>query len=677
MKKNNKKKLKSFFKTIFASTMVGLVSLACVGCMGNPPDGNGDDDFNALDMYGTKVLYRPDSYDFSGNTGGTEDQPNDYYGKYAYYIMQALYDNYGVLNKNSNRHFYKYNQDLYDLGTDYYPYLYDSIRYKPESVGNVTKIVTNNNGEISEETGNFVVVSVNENVNWNWTFYKGGGNLTDFKLLPAFYDNAYYANYDEDALRVVSNGISFNLYDVKNDIDDAIKQNYENSSYITEYQKIFYSSSNNEADYKNYSDFTKALEYVVYCYSLDLEPNQISVTSQEAYPYYSLTVSGFNTTTTEDESSSASLALESIKQTFNKTASYVGLSSRQITKIKNWIAENIVGKTALSSPDVFTEYNNVKLVKTINGDSVTYAYDYSGATSTVISGFKRDYRNVIDKIVGGVCNDVKIGGDSSTGEDLTIDNKFLASEITEYAGSTFVIQDDANFPAPENATGTAIKPLEYQSVTLMLNKKTNLDTIWVALKYDADLDGTQEGVFGDKYIEILVELNYYNHAKNQYQTLQSQIAKVYDGAYDIDYMGGGSASAGMPEAPEGHTSGVEFDFNQSVTIDQFNTNIGNGILKTDVGQSNYNGSVLVSQSPLVLVGSTNVRKYYSLLEPAETEQITSGTTYISGKLNPAMFAGTDGCDYVEITYKVLKKKGDTNTNYKFYTGIALVADSNA
>ena len=43
-----------------------------------------------ISMYGTKVLYRPDTYDFNINSGGSTEKPNDYYGDYAYSILRQL-----------------------------------------------------------------------------------------------------------------------------------------------------------------------------------------------------------------------------------------------------------------------------------------------------------------------------------------------------------------------------------------------------------------------------------------------------------------------------------------------------------------------------------------------------------------------------------------------------------
>ena len=116
--------------------------------------------------------------------------------------------------------------------------------------------------------------------------------------------------------------------------------------------------------------------------------------------------------------------------------------------------------------------------------------------------------------------------------------------------------------------------------------------------------------------------------------------------------------------------GKLFGSNKSyIEVGAFNTEIGNGILKTDVGEAGYSAKVYVSQSPLVLVGTTNVRKYYSLIESGIDEGLADNHSYITGKLNPEMFTGSDGCDYLELTYKVIKKNGDLDTNYKFYSGV--------
>ena len=169
------------------------------------------------------------------------------------------------------------------------------------------------------------------------------------------------------------------------------------------------------------------------------------------------------------------------------------------------------------------------------------------------------------------------------------------------------------------------------------------------------------------------------------QTIRSAVTRVYDGPYYIDFLGEYDAADYDIAIPNGHQSGVAFEeigqkfsgsnspFPDAIRVNAFNPDVGSGILKTDTSVNNYDGSVLVSQSPLVITGLTNLRKYYSLIESQINEEgVAADHSYISGRLNSDMFAGSDGCDYLEITYKVIKKNGDGNTNYKFYTGLAFV-----
>ena len=92
---------------------------------------------------------------------------------------------------------------------------------------------------------------------------------------------------------------------------------------------------------------------------------------------------------------------------------------------------------------------------------------------------------------------------------------------------------------------------------------------------------------------------------------------------------------------------------------------------TDVGRDGkYTGAPYISEEPLVLVGTNEARRYYELVVPADGEDL-GGQTYSTGRLNPNKFKGQ--CEYLEITYKVLKdNKDDRNKNYKFFTGISWI-----
>lgn len=717
------------------------MAFVCVGCMGSTPedyeDPNTDfEDTKTLDMYGIKVLYRPDSYDFNEGSGGTADEENDYYGKYAYNIMEQLYGIYAISNTDvAGNYIQGYAPQFYpeqvenpepgkEYGTkaDFLPYLYDSMRYKIDTLGTVNNIEIKsgefiirleptesdpNNIEVykngqkldhsnPEYTSNFTkysselttftdyyIVGANTQAGWNWSFDYDIENIKSFLSIQD--------SWNTNSPITINN----HLYGTFYTESDYNNYNQHYDSITDKYQQNFLSSGG-VAEYSLYSQFTKALEYVIYSYALDLEPATITVehlsspvTIGGTDYYYSMNVAGYEP---EGENSSVEVALNKIKNLFNKCGSFVGLTSLQITKIENWILENVIGAAAYSN-DTITTFSNVKEVIDYNKPSSegaytrTYEFDTSSDVSSV--EFGRRYEEVVHNIIDGVCTLVSIGNNGEGGGNVNIDERFLASEIKEYAGNTFVIGDDANFPKyEEGQSDVAILPLEYQSVVLMLNKLQFIENMYIALKYDADLSGTEEGKFGSEYIEIQVDLNYYNHANDVYCTLASKVAKVYDGPYDIEYMPfDGDSGAGDDIAPYDHVSGVEFSsigkmwkdnpLGDVLPVNAFNPEIGNKVLMTeDMEATNYDGTVLVSRSPLVLLGTTDVRKWYSIVEPTENDPLVDADhTYISGRLNHEMFKGSDGCDYLEITYKVLKKPGDANKNYKFYTGIALIDSS--
>lgn len=731
--------MKKIWMRIFSICLICCMAFVCVGCMGSTPEDYEDsdtdfEDTKTLDMYGIKVLYRPDSYDFNTGSGGTAEEENIYYGQYAYYIMTTLYNIYAlpIYNEDEgtiNNDLIKYAQQFTTNDKEeFLPYLYDSVRYKVDTLGTVNNIEVKEGQDVITikylEDGSFEIYKNStklENTSEEYSTYTTKYNLNTFEnyyLVGANYQNGWNWSFDydlpptgyeqEEQTTSLDAYLNFrsgdNYYDkpiIDNNhlyntfiyIDDTPSFNVENyySLYFdtTIYQQNFLTSATGaslEKNYDAYSEFTKALEYAIYCYALDLEPNQITVSHSPSTVggteyFYSMNVSGF---VAEGTKSSVDVALEYIQNLFNETGSFVGLTQLQITKIENWILQNIIGPTAYSN-DMINIFSNITEVRTYNGTDyeVSYKFDANDASSVE---FGRRYQEVVHNIIEGVCSLVSISGE---GGDANIDERFLASEIKEYAGNTFIIGDDANFPKyEEGQSEVAILPLEYQSVVLMLNQLQFIENMYIALKYDADLSGTTEGQFGTDYIEIQVDLNYYNHANNVYCTLASEVAKVYDGPYDIEYMPfDGENGAGDGIAPADHVSGVEFSsigkmwennyFGDALPVNAFNPNIGNQILMTeDMKATNYDGSILVSRSPIVLVGTTDVRKWYSIVEPTEDDPLVDENhTYISGKLNHEMFAGQDGCDYLEITYKVLKKPGDANKNYKFYTGIAIIDSS--
>ena len=709
--------------------MIFCFALVGVGCAGSGlskedyEEGFDDEDLEdakVVDMYGAKVLYRPDDYDYDEGSGAGEGETNNYYGAYAYYILQDLFDIYGLLGDTPEQLIIGTPENpgrLPNFNEENLSYLYDSMRYQVDTLGYVTlsqKVLVDDFGNISarleqpvsiEETGGeaYYILGADTNVKWDWSLVANSDTSNELLKAYIYNDETIVASNDGGVTVSQGNKVFLNSTGVPSDVVDNY-YSYVDTFNSTLYQTL-YLSSNTDAtlapyDELSYSGLVKALEYVIYCYAVDLDPGEIEINFNDDYTY------DIEVQITDSRRGTVDEAVESAKQTFRILGAYVGLVDRQIEKIEAWILDNIIGRSTVEADDSFTSYTggqtdaNLGVVEFLAVDEEgEYILDEEGNVIIVGYGFEtaqssssllgRDYETAVENIVAGVCENVSIG--NIDGEDITIDQRFLASNIMEYAGNTFVVGDDSNFVLPGQGSMSDlgnIYPLEYQSVVLMLDREIYLDGIMIALKYDAGLDGTVEDVYDEtKYIDIIVDLNYYNSATKERQVLASRQVRVYDGPFDNNYQldydiknpdpnDYPAQGGGAPEnLPKDHTNVINFDNLGQIHIGEFNVNIGDNILMTDVGTvGNYTSRPYVSTEPLKLVGTSKVINYYEVVEYGsnpeyDTDDLPEGQTYISGRLNPAMFGGSDGCDYIEITYKVLKKAGDTETNYKFYTGL--------
>lgn len=620
-------------------------------------------------LYGTKVLYRPDSYNYDEGSGATDGGTNDYYGKYAYLIINYLYNIYEIaLNDNTKP---SIQSNIPNLTEEYaqfmIPYLYDSMRYQVNTVGTVTsrQVVNPNNITVNLPSfQQYQIVGADTSVAWNW------GAPYDMTLLNnnAQDTNAFLTYIEEQYNGYVlnNNNIYGRYYDEASFID-GISAYYARAAYTTTLMN-YYLGTDDETNYKEYSDFVKALEYAIYCYAVDLEPAEVRVTfASDGAP--NVQVTGYD---------SVDSALAKAKENFQILGSFVGLADRQIEKIEEWVLDNIIGEDVVDNADYFYTYSNVTEVVTVdeNGE-YSYSYEFDTMSSRIELG--RDYEGTVANIIQNVCNEVSIGNDG--GSDVTIDQRFPASEVMEYAGVANNVYSDSSFAVPgQENSADKIRPYEYQSIVFMVKEEVSVDGVGIALKYDSGLDGTTEGVYGEEYLDIIVDLNYYNNATDTLTVLESMQVRVYDGPWDQenvywdwpDGTGGKSMDAEETGAPEDHYSGIYFG-GVDIELGAFKTDIGDGVLMTDVGKNGYSASLLISEKPLVLVGTTDVRKYYEIVEPGsselDNEQIPDGYTYLSGRFNSDMFGGAEGCDYLEVTFKVLKRVGDTTPNrYKFYAG---------
>ena len=619
-------------------------------------------------LYGTKVLYRPDDYNYDEGSGATGGGTNDYYGKYAYGIINYLYnvymiavaDNSSMSIQNNNPNFFLEN----------IPYLYDSMRYQVNTVGTVTsrQVVNPNNITVNLPSfQQYQIVGADTSVAWNW------GAPYDMTLLNNnARDTNAFLTYIEEQYNgyVLSNNNIYGRYYDETSFLDGILAHYTSDPYTTTLMNYYLGTENDyETEEQEYSDFVKALEYAIYCYAVDFDPAEVYVTfASDGAP--NVKVTGYD---------SVDSALERAKENFQILGSFVGLADRQIEKIEEWVLDNIIGRDVVDNSDYFYTYSNVTEVVTVdeNGE-YSYSYEFDTMSSRIELG--RDYEGTVANIIQNVCSEVSIGNDA--GSDVTIDQRFPASEVMEYAGVANNVYSDSSFAVPgQENSADKIRPYEYQSIVFMVNEEVRVDGVGIALKYDSGLDGTTEGVYGEEYLDIIVDLNYYNNATDTLTVLKSRQIRVYDGPWDQDNVywdwadgtGGKGFDAEETGAPENHYSGIYFDGVDIERLGVFKTDIGDGVLMTDVGENGYSSSLLISEDPLVLVGTTDVRKYYEIVEPGsselDNELIPDGYTYLSGRFNSDMFSGAEGCDYLEVTFKVLKRKRDTTPNrYKFYAG---------
>lgn len=716
--------MKKIFAKIFSMVIVLCMCVLGTGCFGV---GDGLDYFSDLwnrfqsgeisedeyyqelaksqessQLYGTKVLYRPESYDYSGNSGGTQEEENDYYGKYAWQILGRLELIYGVsdqeaelliIDKNNPDDPYD-DERYYTFNTDTLPYLYDSIRYQVDKRLTVTQQIAfdgTNWSETSELDDQYIALSANLDNAWNWSFAIDEDDATQ---RPYLYENVQATIIQKTDGRIITSfGSNFK------DLFSA----YYTRADVTENYLETYIGATDDYLYQDYSDFVKALEYVIYCYSLDLTPGQVIVepvmtTTQEGVTkYYSVKV--VETSNGQQIELSADQALEQIKEVFDQLGAYVGVAERNKEKIANWILENVIGSAAMQNDNVSVysgatqiTYNGTTFVATSDdqANEILAGLGYTGAdlttdhvpTATMTeTEVGREYGDTIVNLVDRVCDQVTIGSDDDG--QIDVDDRYLASEVMEYMGNSFSAGggDDPfpyfeDFSSPQAAM--AVRPLEYQSAVLMFKEEVKISMVSVVLQYDADLDGyqTQSGDAFDssRYLTIEIGLNYFNHQTGQRISVATQTVNVPDGKL-VNPLGDENLDRASAEAGIEFSQTVVFGFydsilpnNQDLIVGPFNTDIGGGILKTDVGRNDYRGNPIVSNDPIIISGLSAVKDYYEIIEPTE-EQIAQGQTYLTGQLNAEKFMGDDGCDYLEITYRVIKRVGDTSTNYKFYTGL--------
>lgn len=554
-----------------------------------------------------KVLRRPLSYDYENNVPDVDENGSKrYYLHFSKNILTYLFGVYGNFNtqfissfENIFDEFYQktQNEKMAELSgrfqgehQDEFLYWYDAIRYR----------ITNVEDWYSDDDEPVFIgynIEADFNKGWNWSL---SYNTDYYKPLLIRYGGAYpNAQKQLVAQYSLSDDFQFGYNTFKREYSDSAESSIFDSN---QFSQAFINE-----------DYQITLEYAIYSLVLGIQPHNVTVSYNSSTGTPSVSVEGYSA---KDGKTSAQVALEEIKSTFNRLGSYVGLTTKNKTAIVNYILDNVIGE------EIVGKDRSGSYTVAMSDGNFTVNYHYKDVVTAIV-----DYCGSLTTI--GVASEGEAGGDSTN-----ISDAYIASEIVDYPLLTFF----SNNGYGDAFTGQ--KPYEYQSAVIIPSRETTITDLWLDFKYDAGNDG-DEIYDPDKYLDITVSVRW-NKGDGSPVQVTSQTIRVFDGPADV-----------------GETSTLEFEFNpnkgeylfgEPLVIGKFNTP---DALKTTADML-LPGT---TERGIVVTGLTDARRYYKVLESA---------TYGGyGVLDESKF----DCSYLEIAYSVAKTPGDTTTNYAFYTSI--------
>ena len=675
----------------FLSVLLCFVCLFFVGCGDGGPDGGNGDDYYQSTLDGVKVLSRPAEYSFSEAVG---DFSEYYYNLFSREILNALYANYNDFYSNDSDLKLRISEFTKDIdlenGETYQSftyndvgevtgtvqnfsveenkyYLYDSTRYT------ISKVITT-----KDSSDNVVgqTLTLDLNSSWNWTLPYNAKNDTannDYNSI-VFLNLPFITNSDfslSDNQMTVDFAKSIVNEDITKWIDIYLKGVTPSFSEVYAGQKVeldgevdgtkYFTSPyyekyvENKAEITSQNYYQDAFEYVTYLFVLGYD-------YQDASGDATADAAKFEFVTEYDSSSgkikdvkvggvSVVEALKSIKEEYARTGNFVGITNTNKEQIARFIKDKVIGEKAYAK-NVFSV------------DMVGYTKNDGGGTSQdavqpADLKFNRNYDKIVENIVDYACKQAPIGVDKE-GNNVTLDNPFLSSQITDYDGDYFYVVDDEN-----GDIFRYISPAEYQSMVLYptaddIGKK--LTDVHLVFEY-RDFDETlAKGLVSDQNgLTINVGLRYFDHTQNAY---------TFNKSHEITIKYGTDAEISNRYSPDENTVTFSTDnyVGDSIKIEkdivlntQFDNEIGEGALDPS---KNATGNQQVAVMPIL--GNNDARKYYAINDSE------SGVGFY-GALNGEMFteaeAGDHACDFVEVYFDIKKAKGTKNVNYNFKVGL--------
>lgn len=569
----------------------------------NPPKDDDDDDDDNLDPDNddqdkkdeqtggisvdyVKVLRKPLSYDFSGNVtdkdgnSGEGSGSKEYYYNFGTDILTYLFTVYGNFNNDNTNIFNRFyqntnNEKMNELAQDFesankdsYLYWYDALRYQ---ITRVTPWYKNKESgkppttdiSLAEDNPTIVYYDVTANYKsgWNWSLKY---DATGYRSLQ-YNQKSYIGDSEVLTSSTVDSTQISNSYNYS-DFNYSYFKTYYTDGYVGEidYNDRLVPNKFSEAfignkDAKN-TDYNRALEYAIYNIVLGITPRNMKVTYTGTDGAPVVTIDGYSATTGANAKTSAEVAVEDIKSTFNRLGSYVGLTTKNKKDIVKYILENVIGEQAKS------EYKVDGIEKQVNyyyEDVVTAIVDYCGKLTTI-----------------GKASE----GDPTT--DTKIDDAYIASEVADYPYTTFFSKFGNGDPFKNK------KPYEYQSAVIVPSRETTVTDIWLDFKYDSGNDG--DDIYDpEKFLDITVSIRWNKGDGSPIHVMQKNV-RIKDGPVDV---GGESTIEFEFEPARG-----SYAFGEPVKIGMFNTP---DALKTTK-----------EQRVIIISGLTDARRYYKVLQSA-------------------------------------------------------------
>ncbi len=677
-----KKKGVKFYSIL--SILMSFLLLICAGWSScNGGGSSGDDAGDMPDIAGTKVLSRPADYSFADAVGEFSE---NYYNLYARDILNALY--YGYEESSFDERISSPKDEDLDNGfaaligdktygkfvnNEQY-YLYDSIRYT------INKVEDIYNSEGTALTGQ--VVSLNLNDSWNWKVQDVAGasdaqGLYFKKLAPSGY-NKNGQNVDVTFsgtwLTAFDTNISWELIPYPN-FSSAYVGNAVNKTdtvipdVVNYYSSPFYGKAN-EADAEPINYFQDAMEYAIYMFVLGYDYHTYDedgklvdgVINAADAPYFNFHITygsdGFVSGITVDgwgNNVPITEALQIAKDRYAEIGGYVGVVEKNLEQIKRFILEKVIGE---NSSDVV---NIARIASKDNGGGTRETLAKPDLTALE---FNRNYDAIVNNIVRYACEQAPIG--YSVGEDgsinkLTLSNGFSASMITEYKDNYFF----ANYinSNGENDDSVAFKNIdaaEYQSLVIYPGDELigeDLSNIWLDFEYFENNDPSKK-MFEDG-ITINVGFRYYDHIQNKVVVDKQEEMKIAYGKNGTlkDENGEDISDQSMflIGDDEDGPNNVHIE-PHSVKFRKFNNDIGGGVLNPFAPSIGLLPNISFKTSKY-LSGLDRAREYYKLNDSKTLGQY--------GTLNEKMFAGSDGCSFIEIYFDIVKDPSVTGYSYDF------------